>query len=219
MRQIDFMLAEGSFSQAVRFVCLVPRGKFEHPGWKNIEVQQIGLNAGNLWEQLDLPLHAQGEILFSPANIGPCYYPNQVVTFHDASVFAVPQAYSWAFREKYTFIFKQLSQNARLILTDSHFSQQELARYLEVSPERFTVVPPGCDHLDHIQPDAQIVEQYHLTKNSYLLIMAGQRPHKNLHALFEALKLLETDIRIVVVGKNPKQVFQSSPANIKILGD
>ena len=34
-----------------------------------------------------------------------------------------------------------------MILTDSHFSQQELARYLRVPSERFLVIPLGGDHV------------------------------------------------------------------------
>lgn len=223
LRQMDFLLNEDRFSQRVKFVCLVPREAFQQPGWQNIEIRPVGLNNGNLWEQVDLPLYARGELLFSPANIGPFYYRNQVVTFHDASVFAVPQAYSRTFRAKYTFILRNLSRNARLILTDSHFSQRELARYLGVTPERFQVISPGGDHLDPIQSDIKILEQYHLKKNAYLLLVASRSPHKNLGSVFEALKSVNTDMKVVFVGESFGQVFQRTeyrllPPNVETLG-
>jgi glycosyltransferase involved in cell wall biosynthesis len=223
LRHIDLILADGTLSQVARFVCLAPREKFAHPGWENIEIRLVGVNTGNLWEQIDLPMYARGEMLFSPANIGPCYYRNQVVTFHDASVFAVPEAYSWSFRAKYSYVFRQLSQRARRILTVSDFSGQQLARYLKIAPARFTVIPNGSNHLDVIEPDTQILQRNHLTKGSYLFMVASQSAHKNLRNVFEALKLVKTDIKVVAAGGSFKRVFQDTgvqeyPANVQILG-
>lgn len=223
LRQMDCLLVPPAGSVLPRLVCLAPHETFEHPGWKNIEIRQVGLNKGNVWEQVDLPIYAGGELLFSPANIGPFHYHNQVVTFHDASVFAVPEAYSRSFRTKYMFVFRQLAQRARRILTVSDFSRQELAHYLNVSPERFTVTLNGSNHLDYIERDTEILKRNHLEKNSYLFIVASQSRHKNLHNVFEALKLIKTDFKVVAAGGSFKRVFQESgnglyPANVQFLG-
>ncbi len=220
LRAMDAMLAP---AQDVRCICLAPLEKLENPGWKNIEIRPVGLNKGNLWEQVDLPFHARGGLLFSPANIGPFYYRNQVVTLHDASVFAAPQAYSWAFRAKYIFMFHWLARNARRLLTVSRFSQGELARYLQIPPQRFTVVAPGCDHFDRIQPDERILTQRGLERDGYLLIVASWSAHKNLGSVFEALQLLNAKVKVMVVGGSFGQVFrktraQALPANVETLG-
>ena len=94
-------------------ICAVPRNCEVKLNWKRIEVKQVGLNSGNLWEQIDLPAFAGRDLLYSPSNIGPWYYKNQIVNIHDASVFAVPFAYSYLFRMKYKFIFKQLSRRSK----------------------------------------------------------------------------------------------------------
>ena len=222
LRSIDSILVAQGTPQDVRFVCLAPPEPFEHPGWQKIEICRVGRNKGNLWEQVDLAFHARGELLFSPANIGPFYYRNQVVTIHDASVFAVPAAYSGTFRAKYAFVFQSLVKHARQIITDSLFSQQELAHYLKVSPERFTVITLGSDHLNHIQPDSRILAQHQLEKDSYLLIVASRSAHKNLANVFEALKYVTQPVKVVAVGGSYKQVFQKTeqqtyPANVKML--
>ncbi len=205
---IDDILGTG---RDLRFVCLAPPESIDPPAWKNIPVRRVGFNRGNLWEQLDLPIHAGGDLLFSPANIGPWHYPHQVVTFHDASVFAMPQAYSILFRAKYHFVFRQLARHAKAILTDSRFSQQELARYLHCSPERFTVIAPGCDHLDHVRADADILERLAIRKDTYLLVVGGQAAHKNLPNVLAALSGLDTGLPVLVVGTAAAGVFRRQP--------
>ena len=116
---MDLLLNEKTISSKTKLICLAPPEKIAQPGWKNIQVQQVGFSKRNIWEQFELPYHARGRLLFSPANIGPWNYRNQVVTIHDASIFALPEAFSFSFRAKYTFVLKQLANRTRLIITDS----------------------------------------------------------------------------------------------------
>lgn len=221
--EFDRQVGETTTARGFHFVCLVPP---EHSGlssWKNIELRRAGFNHGELWEQIDLPVLAGGELLFSPANIGPGLYRNQVVTFHDASVFAVPGSYSPLFRAKYRLIFRQLADRARAILTDTYFSRQELARYLCADPARFAVIEPGCDHLDRIQADIRTLERHGLQKNAYLLLVGGRAAHKNLESVFAALQELPSHPQIVVVGAAGGRAFlkqrrQPWPAHVKVLG-
>ena len=82
------------------------------------------------------------------------------------------------------------------------------------------VVTPGCDHLDRIEPDAQIFAQRHLEKNAYLLMVASRSVHKNLGSVFETLN---NRLKVVLVGGTSKQVFRETgnvlpPANVETLG-
>ena len=221
--EIDRQMGETPVPGDFHFVCLVPPEPIQHPGWRNVEIRRAGFNRGELWEQIDLPLHAGHDLLFSPANIGPWHYRNQVVTFHDASVFAVPRSYSPLFRAKYRFVFRQLAGRARAILTDTQFSRQELARYLDSDPARFTVIAPGCDHLDRVQADIRTLERHGLQKDAYLLLVGGQASHKNLANVFTALQGLQTCPRIIVVGAAGGRAFRKQrthrlPAQGEVLG-
>lgn len=223
IRHMDLLLGEGSVHQDIELICLVPPGGFKQPEWKNIETRKVGWNRGNIWEQVDLPLHAGGRLLFSPANLGPYHYHNQVVTLHDASTFAIPQAYSSLFRLKYAFISKQLGRHARLLITDSEFSRQQLSFYLGIRPERLTSIPLGAEHLEKIQPDTRILEQHHLEKGCYLLTVASQSLHKNFPKVLEALSFLKSDFPVVAAGGSFKQIFQRGhrppfPANFHFTG-
>jgi len=221
-KHMDLLLDEPAFRH-LRLVCLVPSNQADLPPWKNIAIRKVGINRGNLWEQLDLPFHARGGMLFSPANIGPWLHSRQAVTLHDASVFAVPEAYTRSFREKYMFIFKRLARTARLLLTDSVFSQRELARYLSLPLSRFSVIPLGGDHLNGIPADETILDRHSLPRKTYIFTVASQSLHKNFGRVLEVAARLGEGVQFVVAGGSYDRVFQQSgaqpvPANVKMLG-
>jgi len=215
LRYFNIFMEEKSYFENVKLICLAPHEDFvANPQWKNIEIRKIGFWKKNAWEQLDLPLYIKGQLLFSPANTGPFYYANQVVTIHDASVFAVPFAYSFAFRTKHRFIIRQLAQRSTRILTDSIFSQHELARYLGTRLERFSVIPLGSDHICAIEPDQGILQRYRLELKKYLLIVASRSPHKNFEGIVKAVKLLGTDFKIVAVGGSFSKIFKQTKSGL-----
>jgi glycosyltransferase involved in cell wall biosynthesis len=220
---MDHILDERADRATVQLVCLVPRGKITLPPWKNIVIRQAGLFQGDVWEQIELPLHAGGRLLFSPANIGPWHYRNQVLTLHDASVFAVPGSYSLLFRARYAFVFTRLAGRARGLLTDSEFSRAELAKWLRIPPGRLTVVSPGGDHLDGIAPDPVVLERHALRKMAYLLVVGGRAEHKNVSSALRAVGRLSSSMTVAMVGAGPARPFRRggrevSGADVRNLG-
>lgn len=220
----DFLLENSELAHEVRIRCLVPRGTPCNISWKNITFEEVGITHGNLWEQVDLPLYLKGRFLFSPANTGPISYQNQAVTFHDASVFAIPHAYSFWFRLKYKLIFRSLARLAKVIFTDSNFSQTELSRYLKQPSERFKVIYLAGDHIDRIPPDTRILSKHNLLKDSYVFMVGSQSPHKNLATVRDAVELINSDIKVIFAGGQDQKVFinetvyDDTPENIIILG-
>ncbi|MEW5939142.1 MAG: glycosyltransferase family 1 protein [Chloroflexota bacterium] len=220
----ELMRAWDEWNPDVELVCLAPPEDFERPTWKNIALKIIGKNRGNAWEQVDLPLWLKGRFLFSPANIGPAFYANQVVTMHDASVFAAPEAYSRAFQLKYRFAFRQLAKRVRRIFTDSVFSQRELAYWLRRPAGRFEVVPLGGDHLQRLRSDESVLDKHGLRGMDFMLMVANQGPHKNMRrALDAANQLRGRETRFVLAGGRFKAVFQSAragslPSNVVQVG-
>jgi glycosyltransferase involved in cell wall biosynthesis len=221
LTQMDLLLEAPEYRD-LKLVCLAPPETQVFPAWKRIVVRKVGRNHGNLWEQVDLPFFARGEPLFSPANTGPLAYANQALTFHDAATFAVPEAYSRAFRAKYWLIFNSLARRARLLFTDSHFSQGQLASYLHVPAERFQVILLGGDHFNKIQPDTAVLDRQGLVKGTYFLTVASQSRHKNFECVIWAAQVLST-VQFVAVGGSFDRVFQAReqveiPSNLRSLG-
>lgn len=218
---IDNLLGEARFP-GIQFECLLPPETSRKTNWRNIHVRKAGRLHGNAWEQFELPFLARGKMLFSPANIGPVLRSRQALTFHDASVFAVPQAYSKAFRFKYRFVFKSLAPRVPIIFTDSQFSQRELARYLKQPPEKFKVIPLGSDHILNVQSDSQILGRAGLSRSGYLLTVASNSIHKNFGQVIDVARKMK-DVTFVAVGGSFSTVFQgndygSLPPNVHLLG-
>ena len=219
----DSMLGKNKLAQIVHLRCLVPRGTTHGAPWRNITIEEVGINHGNLWEQIDLPIYLKGGFLFSPANSGPVLYRNQAVTFHDASVFAIPDAYSFLFGLKHKMTFVQLAQLAKVIFTVSKFSQDELSRYLKHPFERFKVINLAGDHMDRFQADLNILHRHNLQKNGYILIVGGKSLRKNLATVRKALELIRSETRVVVAGEGYQKIFnrdavQWTTRNIVALG-
>jgi len=192
-----------------RWVCLTPPGSFALPDWRSIEVRRVGRLTGNLWEQIDLPLATAGELLVNLGNIGPFIKQRQAIVFHDASVFAVPQAYSRAFRFKHQTGLRVLGKTAPAVFTVSQFSRQEMVRYAAIKAEKIHVLTEGCEHILDVAADCQVLEKYGLRARPYLLVVSNLSPHKNLAGLIRALQLLpEQPFEVVFAGTTFAPVFQ-----------
>lgn len=207
--QIDGLLSEPAY-QHLQVICLVPPGSLSQPAWQRISIRQVGASPANLWEQLELPFYARDGWLFSPANTGPVFFRKQVVTFHDANVFAMPSAYSRLFRLKYYFIFNLLARVAKGILTDSEFSRAELAAYLGVDRQRFSVILLGGDHLLRLEGDAGVLEKHQLTSGEYLLCVASRSQHKNFELVMRVVDILGSQVTFAAAGGRQANIFAGS---------
>jgi glycosyltransferase involved in cell wall biosynthesis len=219
----QLLISESQYSRNISFTCFVPPSCSDFPIWKKINIRKVGQLRGNLWEQIELPFFAKDGLLFSPANIGPFFHGRQVVTIHDASIYAYPDAYSKTFRLKYDLTYKHLARVAKKILTVSEFSKREIHHHLDIPLEKIECVLSGGDHFIEITPDKDIVSRYNLDKNSYFLGVSSQSKHKNLQGLISAFQLLDReDINLLLVGGQFSSVFRNNnqqlPKNVIHLG-
>jgi len=176
-----------------------------------------------LWEQLILPLRARDGFLVNLSNTGPLAVRRQLVVIHDASVMAMPDNYSLAFRTWYKVALHALLRRARQVVTDSQFSRSELARRCAVPAERIEVVPCGCDHLDAVTPDPSILSRAGLIPGRYVLAVGTPSRAKNLALALEAMtRLGDPDLALAVVGEVEPRVFKANriawPAFARLLG-
>jgi glycosyltransferase involved in cell wall biosynthesis len=100
-----------------------------------------------------------------------------------------------------------LSRLARVVFTDSKFSQTELARYLNLPIKKFIVIHLAGDHIKYIHPDPMILKRYGLMKGMYYLIVGSQSLHKNFLTVRNAIKLVKSDIKFVFAGGQFDKVF------------
>ena len=185
---------------------LTPRGVKYPELAEQLGAEVVGRLTGHAWEQGELLARTRGGALLSLCNTGPVAHPRQVVTLHDASPFAVPEAYSRAFRSWYRVLFTGFGRTARVILTSSHFSKLELMRHMKISEHKLKVVYLGREHVLEVRSDLGILDKHALHQRPFLLAVGSSSPHKNFGALVRALeKLGETTFRVIIAGgSNPK---------------
>jgi glycosyltransferase involved in cell wall biosynthesis len=205
---LDSLLAESPDGRDLEISLLVPPDGRIDLELRRINIRRVGRLSGHLWEQLELPLHARGHILLNLANTAPAFSGRQLVTIHDASVFAVPDAYSPAFRRWYQLLLPRLARRVPLVLTDSEFSRTELVRWLGVAPEKIRVVPCGHEHILRSMPDPDVLARHGLGGRPYVLAVSSLSRHKNLEAVFAAIRLLEAaGWDYVIAGPANPRVF------------
>ena len=177
---------------------------------RHIPIHVVGTRRGQVWEQSSLATYQPAALLLSLCNLGPLTRRHQVVVIHDASVFAVPSAYSFAFRTWYRINIWRLGHCTARVITPSRFSAVELERYAGIAADLFTVVHLGADHLDLVEPDHSVFARHGIGDHPYVLAVSSEAPHKNLVALVHALPLLRQtfpDLDVVSVGGSFPAIF------------
>jgi glycosyltransferase involved in cell wall biosynthesis len=104
-------------------------------------------SGGTVWEQWTLP-RALGadpaDVLFAPGYTAPLRAPCPVaLTVHDVSFAAHPEWFTLREGVRRRTLARQSARRARVVVTDSVFSRDEIVRHLGVSPARVRVIPLG----------------------------------------------------------------------------
>ncbi len=191
-----------------RFVVLAPGGVLDPRASQLPVIRGTSRLRGYAWEQLELPRMLRdvgGALLWSPANVGPLLVREQLLTIHDAAVFAHPEWFDWRFALANRLFLPRLAQRVRHVVTDSRFSARELARLGVVRADRVTVIPAGvsppvtaADALTDEPPPAA-------REGPYILSVGSLEPRKNLARLLAAWAVAQeraelADFTLVIVG-------------------
>lgn len=207
---LDRRLAEGKELGDVDFCVLAPTGT-ESPALQAIDFKTVGRRRGNAWEQWDLPRAAGAQLLLSFSATGPLLKKNQLVTVHDASVFAVPQAFSRGFRAWYHVLLRVFARRHPMLLTVSHFSKGELSRYLKISEEKFRITTEGYQHMQRVEADAGILDKHGLVPGKFVLAVSSMTPNKNYSLIVDAMQRLNRpDFLVAIAGGQNASVFGST---------
>jgi glycosyltransferase involved in cell wall biosynthesis len=182
---------------------------------EHIPVVPIGRLGGHGWEQLEFPMYARGRLLLNLCNTAPLV-GQTVVTIHDASVFAVPEAYSLGFRAWYRTVLPIIGRRALWVVTDSRFSRGELSRRAGIPLEKMHVLPLGGEHILEAPSDPAILARIPVEPGRYILAVGSRSPHKNFGAVTGAVSRLGSEgLPLVVAGGINPRVFAGSRAKIE----
>ncbi|MGH8163174.1 MAG: glycosyltransferase, partial [Rhodanobacteraceae bacterium] len=106
-----------------------------------------------------------------------------VATVHDVAPFAFP-ADDRRERASQQGPFQRTARTARRILADSHFTKDEIERYLDVEPERIRCVPMAADSA--YAPGEPSSLPSRLRDRRYLLYVGAIETRKNVDTLVDA---------------------------------
>lgn len=212
MRQFDAMIDSGRIDgNRYHIVLAIPRDCQPSTSFKHLEVKRIGRVNNNLWEQLSLARYSAGKVLYNPCNTGPILHDrDQVITIHDASVFALPATYTFLFRTKYQILIWLLGRRSAVTFTGSKFSKDELVHHCGLNPEKIRVVYLGHEHILELPCDDQVWKDRFSTSKPYILAVGSHSFHKNSTGVIKALELMpDAPVQLVMIGGVFSKVFRS----------
>jgi glycosyltransferase involved in cell wall biosynthesis len=214
-----------------RLVVLAPGGTLHERADQLPVVRGTAGLRGYAWEQLELPrmvAKARAVLLWSPGNMGPLLVRRQILTIHDAAVFAHPEWFDWRFAMANRVVLPRLARRVRHVITDSRFSALELARYGVVSSDKVTVIPAGVSPRGTAPDDAAGETRPSVAYGRYILSVSTLEPRKNLGRLLAAWAIAQlrpelSDVTLVIVGASQwlfrvAPVPQATPDRIQFTG-
>ena len=192
-----------------RLVVLAPPGASS----TDFPVRTVGSGSGQGWEQVQLPWFARDGLLLNLGNTAPLSVGTQLVTIHDAGVYAAPEAYSRLFRLWYKILHARLARSQAGLVTVSLSARSDLSLFLKISPGRIGVVSEGADHMDRIKPDESILAR--LPPGRFVLAVGNLAAHKNLSSLsLLAERLRRRGAQLVITGNMQGSAFAAGSADI-----
>ncbi len=157
--------------------------------------------AGHGWEQLALPALARGSrVILSPANLAPVASRRNAVFIHDVAPF-LGDWYSARFSRWHRALSPVIARRARLVLTISSLSRDQIVQYLGADPARVVIAPLGVDDRFRDPPGADAVRARYGLERPYVLAVGTDLPRKNL-ALLDRLApaLGDAGLDVVLAG-------------------
>jgi len=158
----------------------------------------IGKNKGAIWEQVDLRRYLisnRKPLLVNFCNSGVLFYDRQIVTIHDMSYKVNPKWFSKKFYLWYNFLIPHLAKRSLKILTVSNSSKKDIVKYLNIKPEKISVIYNSSNLITNNNFEK-------ITGDKYLLTVSSFDPRKNLNNLVKAFKKIDEEIKLIIVGSN-----------------
>jgi glycosyltransferase involved in cell wall biosynthesis len=127
-----------------------------------------------------------------------------VVTIHDLIFLRYPHYYSWFDTKMYDFKFRYACRNADQIIAISEQTKRDIIQYYQIPEARIEVIYQNCNPIFRAEISGEeqenIKESYSLP-DKYLLSVGTIEARKNLMLIVRALINVNSDIHLVVIGR------------------
>ncbi|MDN3586395.1 glycosyltransferase family 1 protein [Pedobacter aquatilis] len=143
-----------------------------------------------------------------------------VVTIHDLIFLRFPEYYKFFDRKLYEWKSNLACKNADKIIAISEKTKSDIVELYNINADKIEVIYQSCDDSFKtlLPPEtlSTIKKTYNLP-DKYILNVGTIEPRKNLKLLIQALKNVNSDYKLVVIGK-PTPYLESVKLEIDRLG-
>ena len=176
--------------------------------------------AGQVWEQLALPLAARrAELLLSPANLAPLAGRGNVVVIHDSAPLREPDWYRPVYGAWHRALVPRIARGARLVIVPSEHVRAELVDLLGLDPGRVHAIPPGVDAAFANPAAPEPLLRRLGLEQPYVLAVGTDSPRKNLGLLDRIAPALDAaGLRVAIAGSGRSYMPGSAPGGARRLG-
>ncbi len=167
-----------------------------------------------IWEQLRLDgllKELKADVYHGPAYTIPCLRSGAcpaVVTFYDASVFALPECYSAMVRVRFQVLMRWAARSAAGVICGSKHALAECTRYLGASLRTkarviYIALPRDIETYGEPSPsEVQAAKRLYSDGCDYLFAVGTIHPRKNYERLVDAFaRLGKPDLKLLICGK------------------
>ena len=153
------------------------------------------------------------DLVHSPYYIKPYWLPcPSVVGIHDLIPMIYPQHLphrwtAWIFRAAASLAVRRASH----VIAISESTKADLVHLFGTSPEKITVTYLAADERFHPleRKDCERVLQRYGLPRGYILYLGINKPHKNLVFLLQVFSQVETEVKLVLAGKEDPRYPQA----------
>ncbi len=172
------------------------------PGRWDAQVKIIDGGGGTVWEQVSFANAVRAtrpDVVFAPGYTAPLTVSAPVVlTVHDVSFFAHPEWFSFREGARRRWLTAWSARRARTVITDSRFSESEIARHLGIDRAKIKMIPLGIDQGSRLPaPDSR--------REPLVLFVGSIFERRRVDRLIEAFDAVVENVpeaRLEIVGEN-----------------
>ncbi len=179
---------------------IYPENRFSNSYWRS-----FGLVKNLKNEEIELYHGLSNEIPFGISKAG---IPS-VVTIHDLIFYRYPQYYPWLDRKIYEYKMRYAADHADKIIAISETTKYDLINLFNIEKSRIEVIYQNCDPAFRNKitdkENLRIRTVYNLP-DKYLLNVGTIETRKNSLLAVQAIKELDSDIHLIIIGKDTSYV-------------
>lgn len=186
IRQVDRILAAQPADERVAARLYLPADRTWSPDVGTIDIVEDPRAVSQRWEQMVLPRLAADGILINLCNLAPLLHRRKLLLVHDAQFLFSDSSYPTAQRLGYKYLIPLMARRAQRVLTVSDYSKRILD-VSHVSPSDHTsVLYNGADHMLDAAARPEVLAEFGLTPQCFVVIFGSPKEYKNVEVVFRA---------------------------------